>query len=213
MSAWGGTRVGRTTSRSDWNPLDLRNGSNPTIYICLRPNEVESYISLLRVFIAQHIRMLTSDLPPRGAHPILFLLDELPRLRQMPPVEEALEIGRQFGIRLWMFTQSLGQLENAYPNARGMVGSCAVRMFMNPSLHDETAQKLAEDIGYNESIVDGSRNLIVESGELAGPAFKDYVIVMASGSKPARVGKNYAYQDPAVMARMGGLQAEAAQQV
>jgi len=29
----------------------------------------------------------------------------------MPPVEEALEIGRQYGIRLWMFAQSLGQLK------------------------------------------------------------------------------------------------------
>lgn len=205
MSAWSGERIGRATSKSDWSPLDLRSGKNPTIYICLKPNEVEGYISVLRVFIAQHIRVLTSELPPRDTHPILFLLDELPRLRQMPPVEEALEIGRQFGIRLWMFTQSLGQLSNAYPNAEGMVGSCAVRMFMNPSLHDETAQKLAEDIGYRDSIIDGSRSRVVEPAVLAGPQFKDFVIVMASGSKPARVRKNYAYLDPAVMSKMGCL--------
>jgi len=148
MSAWDGERIARATRKSDWSPLDLREGTNPTIYICLKPNEVDSYISLLRVFIAQHIRTLTSSkVPAHGVRPILFVLDELPRLKHMPPVEEALEIGRQYGIKLWLFAQSLGQLSEAYPNADGMIGACAIRMFMNPSLHDETAQKVSDDIG------------------------------------------------------------------
>lgn len=205
LSAWDGDRIERATRKSDWSPLDLRNDKSPTIYICLKPNEVESYISVLRVFIAQHIRMLTSSLPPRGAPPILFLLDELPRLRQMPPVEEALEIGRQYGIKLWMFTQSLGQLENAYPNAEGMVGSCALRMYMNPSLHDETAQKISDDIGFQEGVLDNVRQKIVEAPVLAGPDYKDYVIVMASGFKPFRVRKSFAYQDARFKSRMGSL--------
>lgn len=205
LSAWDGERIARVTRKSDWSPLDLRSGTNPTIYICLRPNEVESYISMLRVFIAQHIRMLTSVLPPRDATPILFVLDELPRLRQMPPVEEALEIGRQYGIKLWMFTQSLGQLENAYPNAEGMVGSCALRMYMNPSLHDGTAQKISEDIGFQESVLDGQRQKIVEPPVLGGPEYKDFVIVMASGFKPFRLQKSFAYKDAMLQARRGSL--------
>jgi type IV secretion system protein VirD4 len=205
LSAWDGDRIERATRKSDWSPLDLRGGKNPTIYICLKPNEVESYISILRVFIAQHIRMLTSALPPHGAPPILFLLDELPRLRQMPPVEEALEIGRQYGIRLWMFAQSLGQLENAYENAEGMVGSCAIRMYMNPSLHDETAQKLSDQIGLQDGVLDNTRQKIVEAPVLAGPDYKDFVIVMASGFKPFRVRKSFAYADPTIKSRMGSL--------
>ncbi len=203
LSAWDGDRIERATRKSDWNPLDLRAGKNPTIYICLKPNEVESYISVLRVFIAQHIRMLTSELPARGSPPILFLLDELPRLRQMPPVEEALEIGRQYGIRLWMFAQSLGQLANAYENAEGMAGSCAVRMFMNPSLHDETAQKLSDQIGMQEGVLDSQRQKIVEAPVLAGPDYKDYVVVMASGFKPFRLRKSFAHADPTLKSRMG----------
>jgi type IV secretion system protein VirD4 len=205
LSAWDGDRIERATRKSDWSPLDLRGGKNPTIYICLKPNEVDSYISVLRVFIAQHIRMLTSSLPPPGASPILFVLDELPRLRQMPPVEEALEIGRQYGIRLWMFTQSLGQLETAYPNAEGMVGSCAMRMYMNPSLHDGTAQKISDDIGMREGVLDNSRQKIVEAPVLAGPDYKDFVIVMATGFSPFRLRKHFAYQDATIRARMGSL--------
>lgn len=205
ISAWDGDRIDRTTRRSDWSPLDLRSGSNPTVYICLTPNEVESYISVLRVFIAQHIRLLTTELPPRDQSPILFLLDELPRLRQMPPVEEALEIGRQYGIKLWMFTQSIGQLKTAYENADGMIGSCAVRMYMNPSLHDETAKKISEDIGMQEGVLDRDRQKVVEPTELAGPEFRDNVIVMASGCKPLRLNKHFAWKDPVISQRMGSL--------
>ncbi len=205
LSAWDGDRIARATKRSDWSPLDLRSGKNPTVYICLKPNEVESYISVLRVFIAQHIRLLTTELPPRDAAPILFVLDELPRLRQMPPVEEALEIGRQYGIKLWMFAQSVGQLQNAYPNGDGMIGSCAVRMYMNPSLQDGTAQKLSEDIGMQDSVLDGTRNKIVEPNVLAGAEYKDYVIVMAAGTKPMRLKKHFAWQDETIRNRMGSL--------
>lgn len=202
LSAWEGGRIARATVRSDWQPNDLRSGQNPTVYICINPNEIDSYASLLRVVIAQHIRTLTASLPERGGLPILFILDELPRLRRMPPVEEALEIGRQYGIKLWMFAQSLGQIEAAYDNAEGMVGSCAIRMYMNPSLHDETAQKLSDDMGFRESLIDGTRVKRVEPQVLAGVEFKDSIIVMASNAAPARVGKHFAHADPDLSSRM-----------
>jgi type IV secretion system protein VirD4 len=206
MSAWDGERIARATRKSDWSPLDLRGGKNPTIYICLKPNEVDSYISVLRVFIAQHIRSLTSTkVPAHGVQPILFILDELPRLRHMPPVEEALEIGRQYGIKLWLFAQSLGQLKEAYPNADGMIGGCAIRMFMNPSLHDETAQKVSDDIGFMDSVIDGTRVKIVEPNVLSGPDYMDLVIVMAVNARAARLRKYFAYEDDALKARMGTL--------
>lgn len=203
LSAWVGSRIERATARSDWSPLDLRNGTNPTIYICLKPNEVEAYISLLRIFIAQHIRMLTNELPPRDAAPILFMLDELPRLRHMPPVEEAIEVGRQYGLRLWMFVQSLGQLEKAYPNAQGMIGSCAVRVFMNPSTADGSADQVAAELGHLGATV-GDRP--VSGTDLARPEFRDYQIVLAGSNKPVKVAKAFTYQDPELTARMGRLE-------
>lgn len=210
LAAWVGERINMVTRQSDWSPLDLRNGTNPTLYVCVKPNEIEAYLSLLRVVIAQHIRALTSDLPARGAAPILFVLDELPRLRQMPPVEEALEVGRQYGIKLWMFAQSVGQMKNAYPNGEGMMGSCAVRTFMNASLQDGTAKMIAEQIGMRSGEEHGGKEgklkeatLVVEPTQLAGVEFKELQIVMGIGSKPAKVRKMYAHADPAVKAKMG----------
>lgn len=204
MSAWQGERISKTTSKSDWSPLDLRNG-RPTIYICINPNETDSYLSVLRVFIAQHIRMLTSTLPPREAAPVLFVLDELPRLRKMPPIDEALNIGRQYGIRLWMFTQSYGQLKEAYPNAEGMLGSCAVRTFMNVPLNDELAQKLSDQLGYRDGPLDANRVKLVEPLELAGPDYRDIALVLASNTEPAKLRKAFAWQDKALQARVGSL--------
>ncbi|HEY3699998.1 MAG TPA: type IV secretory system conjugative DNA transfer family protein [Spongiibacteraceae bacterium] len=208
LSAWSGERIARVTQKSDWSPLDLRNAPGTpatTIYICVKPSEIESYVSVLRVFIAQHIRMLTDELPSSDIQPILFVLDELPQLRHMPPVEDAVSIGRQYGLRLWMFVQSLGQLENAYPNAMGMVGSCALRIFMNPSSHDGTAEKLSEELGYRQSSLDGSRQKIVEATELAGPNFRDYMVVLAASSKPVKVKKAFAYENSVLKARVGSL--------
>jgi type IV secretion system protein VirD4 len=205
LSAWDGDRIERATRSSDWAPGDLRTGENPTIYICMGATEVASYVSVLRVLLAQHIRALMAALPPKGSTPILFMLDELPQLKHMPPIEQALEVGAGFGIRLWMFAQSVGQMKEAYPNADGMIGACAVRMFMNPSQHDGLAQKLSEDIGYQEGVLDGQRQKIVEANVLAGEDYRDYVIVMPSGFKPFRLKKNFAFANPDLQARMGSV--------
>lgn len=209
LSAWEGPRITRATSASDWNPKDLGGEGKPTLYICIDPTQIESYLSLLRVVIAQHIRALTAGTPVRGAPPVLFFLDELPRLRRMAPVEEGLEVGRQYGVRLWMFAQSVGQLTHAYPNGLGMIGSCAARFYMNPDLSDGTAKKLSEDLGLRESLIDGTRQPIAEPSMLAGPEWADKVLVMAAGAKPARLDKHFAHSDPAMTARMGRYKAQA----
>jgi type IV secretion system protein VirD4 len=203
LGAWTGERVARVTAHSDWNPLDLRSGVNPTIYISVRPNEVEAYLSLLRVFIGQHIRILTGGpVPPRDAPPILVMLDELPRLRYMAPIDEALNIGRKYGLRLWMFAQSVGQFQTAYANADGMLGSCAVRIFMNPSGADGLAERLSEELGYVDSLNDNSRRRLVEAADLAGPSYKERQVILAMGTKPAIVRKDFAYANPELSRRM-----------
>lgn len=201
LSAWQGERISKVTRKSDWSPLDLRHGK-PTVYICINPNEIDSYLSVLRVIIAQHIRMLTSELPPRDTAPVLFMLDELPKLKKMLPVEEALNIGRQYGIRLWMFAQSYGQLKEAYSNPEGLLGSCTVRTFMNVPLNDELATKLSDQLGYREGPLDSSRQKLVEPLELAGPEYRDIALVLATNTKPAKVRKAFAWQDEELKSRM-----------
>lgn len=212
FQAWEDVPIEKVTDRCDWSPLDLRSGSmrgHPTVYICLRPHEIEAYISILRVFIAQHIRLLTSTEPTERDRskvlPILFLLDELPRLGRMPPVASAIEIGASYGLRVWMFAQSLGQLQEAYPNADGMISSCAVRIYLNPSGADGLADKLSNELGSVTNLADGTQKPLVAANELAGPKWADKQLVLAAGTRPARIRKMFAYENRELHARTGAL--------
>jgi type IV secretion system protein VirD4 len=127
------------------------------------------------------------------------MLDELPRLRYLPPVEEALHVGKNWGLRLWMFAQSVEQLRTAYKDADGMVGGCDVRIFMNPRGTDGMAEIVSAQLGYVE---DGSRKRLVEAADLAGPGYRDWQIVIPYPGKPAIVRKDFAYQNPDFEARM-----------
>ena len=208
LTAWTGERIAQATRTCDWSPEDFRGPGKPTLYICIGPNDIETYASLLRVVIAQHIRALTSSMPDRSAPPILFVLDELPRLRRMAPIEMALETGGAYGLRLWMFAQSLAQMQKAYPTADGMIGSCAVRSYMNPSLQDGTAAALAEQIGRRSKEAHHGKGeradgLVVDATQLGGPEFANLQIVLGVGSKPAKVRKHHAHQDARLTSLMG----------
>lgn len=205
LSAWEGPRVERVITGNDWDVSDFqRHEHPPTLYITLRPGEIDPYRSLLRVIVAQHLRGLMQEVPDGKAPPVLFMLDELPRLGNMPPIEEALEVGRQYGIKLWMFAQSLGQLRNIYPNADGMIGNCRVQCYMNPALHDGTAEHLAKSLGMFDSPLDGSRQRVVEPQALAGPEFRDLIVGFSQSMRPFKMKKQMAYETEPYRSRMAG---------
>ena len=204
MNSWKGERIGMITRKSDWHPLDLRRGGHPTIYICINSEDIDTYASLLRVFIAQHLNVLLAQkVPPQGAEPILFCLDEFPRLGGMRPIEKALEVGRGFGLRLWLFAQNFGQIEAAYENADGLMENCLVRTFMNPTV--ASAGKIAEEIGKAGVATGADNDSTVSPQELAGPNFKNMQIVVGQSSKPAKVRKMPYYENAELNARVGSL--------
>jgi type IV secretion system protein VirD4 len=121
----------------------------------------------------------------------------------MRPIEKALEVGRGFGIRLWLFAQNFGQIEAAYENADGLMENCLVRTFMNPTV--ASAGKIAEEIG-KAGIAQGADNdSTVSPQELAGPNFKNLQIVVGQSSKPAKVRKQPYYESAELKARTGSL--------
>ncbi|WP_430431280.1 type IV secretory system conjugative DNA transfer family protein [Oceanicaulis sp.] len=203
LSAWEGPRVERVITGNDWEVSDFQHTEHPpTLYITLRPGEIDPYRSLLRVMVAQHLRGLMQQVPDGKAPPVLFMLDEVPRLGNMPPIEEALEVGRQYGIKLWMFAQSLGQLRNIYPNADGMIGNCRVQCYMNPALHDGTADHLSKSLGMFESPLDGSRQRVVEPQALAGPEFKDLIVGFSQSMRPFKMRKQMAFSTEPYRSRL-----------
>jgi type IV secretion system protein VirD4 len=204
VSFWKGPSIAKVTSRSDWHPLDLRGGRRPTIYICINVEDIKNYASFLRVFIDQHINaLMTVKIPPEGLEPILFCLDEFPRLGGMETMETALSFGRGYGLRMWLFAQDMDQIEHSYKTSKTIVGNCAVRTFMKPT--PITAAQLAEEIG-KEGVASGAdEQSSVSAQELAGPAFENLIVALGASAKPAKLRKVDFTADPEISGRVGSL--------
>lgn len=192
LQVWEGPKVERATAASDWSPEDFRQTPCPTLYLCIPPDAIETYAPLLRVIIGQHVRRLMRQHDRSGA-PILFLLDELPRLGKMEPIREALEVGRSYGIKLWMIAQYPEQLMQAYPGVgEGMMEACDVRMYMNPT--SSTADKLAKAFGSSENVLSSAKKPVLEATTILGPAHRDSIFVLASNEQPQVLGKRFFHQ-------------------
>lgn len=189
LQVWEGPKVEKVTGRADWKPQDLRQSPYPTLYLCIPPNAIETYSSLLRVIVGQHVRQLMRP-AGRTTAPVLFLLDELPRLGRMEPIREALEVGRSYGIKLWMIAQYPEQLLQAYPNVGdGMMESCDVRMYMSPS--SATAEKIEKAFGVSRNIFTKREGPQLSSQDILGPTHRDSIFVLGANEQPMVLRKRF----------------------
>lgn len=192
LQLWEGSKLERVTSACDWKPEDFTSAPFPTLYLCIPPNAVDTYAPVLRVIIGQHVRRLMRA-HAKPAAPILFLLDELPRLGRMAPIREALEVGRSYSIKLWMIAQYPEQLIAAYADVgEGMMESCDVRMYMNPTA--ATAERLAKAFGKSRNVLDSSRKQMLEATDILGPGHRDSIFVLAANEQPQILRKDFYYR-------------------
>lgn len=189
LQVWEGPKLERVTSRCDWQPEDFATAPCPTLYLCIPPNAIETYAPVLRVIIGQHVRRLMR-LDTKPAAPILFMLDELPRLGRMEPVREALEVGRSYGIRLWMFAQYAEQIAHAYTGVGdGMMENCDVRMYMNPP--SAVADRIARAFGKADNVLDNSKRWVLEAADIMGPAHRESIFTLGANETPLVLKKNF----------------------
>ena len=192
LGAWQGDNISAVTSRSDWSPIDFMEGKNsPSLFLVIPPSEIKTYAAVLRVLIGQHLDCFFRDHSKPAKHPILVMLDEMPQLGYMEQIPKAQDTGRSYNVRVWMFAQYVGQLQNAYGKeiAGGMIAGAGVRMYMNPS--DDNASKLSEILGETEDLITGLKEPLASPTQLTGPEFRSDVIVKAKGETPARLSKEF----------------------
>ena len=200
LEIWQSHELVEISRRSDWRPDELR-AKNLTLYLCVGLNEVTAYASVLRVIIGQIIHAETQgDTERRGEVPMTFFLDEMPRLGYMAPIEEALDVGRGYGVRLWMFAQNFGQLADRYENAKGMIGNCGVEIYMNPDA--DTARSVSSRLGERSDVFTGMKKPLADAVELAGPDYSERIIALGRGCRPLCFDKAYAFSDSKVSERL-----------
>jgi len=142
--------VARNTSRSDFRIADLMNLDSPaSLYLVVPPSDIDRTRPLIRLMLNQIGRRLTERLEFQGTayrHRLLMLLDEFPSLGRLSFFEAELPYLAGYGIKCFLITQSLNQIEKAYGPNNAILDNCHIRVTYN-ALDERTARRISDLLG------------------------------------------------------------------
>ena len=189
--------------------------SASTLYLVVRPSEINRTKPLIRLILNQVGRRLTEDLQAKsGRHRLLLMLDEFPALGRLDFFESALAFMAGYGLKSFLIAQSLNQIEKAYGANSSILDTCHVRVSF--ATNDErTAKRVSDALGTATEMkamknYAGHRlspwlgHLMVSRSETARPLLTPgeimqlppaEEIVMVAGTPPIRAKKARYYED------------------
>jgi type IV secretion system protein VirD4 len=215
--------VAKVTGSSDWRIRDLVDRDRPiSLYLVIPPSDIARTKPLMRLVLNQIGRRLTESLDTdRRRQKLLLMLDEFAALGRLDFFESQLAFMAGYGIRSFLITQSLNQLERAYGPNHAILDNCHIRIAF--STNDErTAKRVSDALGTATEMramknYAGHRlspwlgHLMVSRQETSRPLLTpgevmqlspNEAIVMVSGLRPVRAGKVRYYEDPQLQSRI-----------
>jgi type IV secretion system protein VirD4 len=211
--------VAEVTSRCDWRIADLISAEHPvSLYLVVPPSDISRTKPLIRLILNQIGRRLTESLDGSDGverkHKLLLMLDEFPALGRLDFFESALAFMAGYGLRAFLISQSLNQIDKAYGQNHSILDNCHVRVTF--ATNDErTAKRISETLG-TATELRAQRNyaghrlapwlghLMVSRQETARPLLTpgevmqlppDESVVMVSGHAPIKAKKLRYYLD------------------
>jgi type IV secretion system protein VirD4 len=123
-----------------------------TIYLILPPDRMRAQSGLLRLWVSSMFRAVI-----RGGlhetHKINFILDEAASLGHMEAIDDAIDKYRGYGICLFLYYQSLGQLKKCFPDDQGQtLLSNTTRVFFGVN-DQHTAEYVSNRLGEQTIVV------------------------------------------------------------
>ena len=143
--------VAEVTSKCDWRIEDLMKADKPvSLYLVIPPSDISRTKPLVRLILNQIGRRLTEELVVSGDNKpkrqLLLMLDEFPALGRLDFFESSLAFMAGYGLRAFLISQSLNQIEKAYGPNNSILDNCHVRVAF--ATNDErTAKRLSDAIG------------------------------------------------------------------
>ncbi len=143
--------VAEVTSKCDWRIEDLMKADKPvSLYLVIPPSDISRTKPLVRLILNQIGRRLTEELVVSGdskpKRQLLMMLDEFPALGRLDFFESSLAFMAGYGLRAFLISQSLNQIEKAYGPNNSILDNCHVRIAF--ATNDErTAKRLSDAIG------------------------------------------------------------------
>lgn len=139
--------IAHLTSASDWGVMDLVSADLPvSLYLVVPPSDISRTRPLIRLILNQIGRRLTEELPGPSRGKLLMMLDEFPALGRLDFFETALAFLAGYGIRAFLITQSLNQIEKAYGPNNSILDNCHVRVAFATN-DDRTAKRISDALG------------------------------------------------------------------
>jgi len=179
--------------RAHWTPTDLLKRQGTTVYISLRPGELKAFSPIVRLIFQQHANALITSKRKPGDLPVTFFLDELPQLGPLSSITDLLDLGRSSGIRLWMFSQYMGQFTDAYAKlTKGLLEGCRTACWMRPD--GEAVRFIRPSLGETTEFFSGKKKPLAADAELRGRDYVDDIIVVTPGEHPMRLSKVFAFK-------------------
>lgn len=130
VALWSGEGVQRATRSSDFNLTDLKSDI-VTVYLEMPFRHMESHGAFLRAFFTQAADAMM-DASAELETPVLFMIDEFPAMGHMDSLVTKLNHMYGYGARFWFFAQTLGQIQETYPDKwRQIMETAALKQFLN----------------------------------------------------------------------------------
>jgi type IV secretion system protein VirD4 len=217
--------IARSTSASDFRIADLVRAPRPaSLYLVVPPSDLARTRPVIRLVLNQIGRRLTEEMHTADEksqrHRLLLLLDEFPSLGRLDFFESALAFMAGYGIKAFLITQSLNQLEKAYGPNNSLLDNCHVRIAFAAN-DDKTARRISDLLGVaterkmqksysrsglwltsrSESEQEYARPLLAPAEVNQLPA--DDVILLVGGLPPYRARKVRYFLDPRFRGRDG----------
>ncbi len=108
--------IAESTKRSSFDPADLLKGKM-TIYLILPPDRARAQSPLLRLWVGSMLRAVVRG-GLQETTKVRFVLDEAASLGHMDAIDDAVDKLRGYGVRLYFYWQSLGQLKKCFPDGQ-----------------------------------------------------------------------------------------------
>lgn len=146
--------VAMNTARSEFKISDLMNHESPvSLYLVVRPSDQARLKPLTRLLINQIVRGLTEEMKFKDGrsvalykHRLLLLMDEFPSLGKLEIFEEALAFMGGYGMKAYLITQDLSQLQKQYTRDENISSNTHIRVAFAPNKY-ETAKMLSDMVG------------------------------------------------------------------
>jgi len=149
-------RVKAAVSKCDIKFKDLRGIKGPdgifkpvTLYLVIKPVDVERLSPLIRVFFESLSKyLLSTEWNKSTEHMITFLLDEFPRLGKMEDIIKMPALSRGQGVNSILIAQDAGQIERVYSKSgREEIMSTTAYKVIPSQNSFESARLISDSIG------------------------------------------------------------------